>query len=186
MIGVQDLRKGTTFLDDDGNLFVVLDFAHNKQGRGNATINIKARNLRTGANVQKNYQSGARVNDVRLETKKVQYLYKDGDNYVFMDQETYEQPSLSEEVLSEHSQWLKEGITVELLVYNDEPLDVQLPTTVDLVVTETAPSFKGNTASGGGKPATLETGAVVQVPFFVNVGDTVRVNTDSGEYLTRV
>lgn len=186
MIGVQDLRKGTTFLDDDGNLFVVLDFAHNKQGRGNATINIKARNLRTGANVQKSYQSGGRVNDVRLETKKVQYLYKDGDNYVFMDQETYEQPSLSEEVLSEHSQWLKEGTSVELLVFEDEALDVQLPTTVDLVVTETAPSFKGNTASGGGKPATLETGAVVQVPFFVNVGDTVRVNTESGEYLTRV
>lgn len=186
MIGVQELRKGTTFIDDDGNLFVVLDFAHNKQGRGNATINLKARNLRTGSNVQKNYQSGARVQDVRLETKKVQYLYKDGDNYVFMDQETYEQPALSEEVLSEHAQWLKEGTTVELLVYEDEALDVQLPTTVDLIVSETAPSFKGNTASGGGKPATLETGAVVQVPFFVNVGDTVRVNTDSGEYLTRV
>jgi elongation factor P len=186
MIGVQDLRKGTTFLDDDGNLFVVLDFAHNKQGRGNATINIKARNLRTGANVQKSYQSGGRVQDVRLETKKVQYLYKDGENYVFMDQETYEQPQLSEEVLSDHAQWLKEGTTVELLVYEEEPLDVELPTTVDLVVTDTAPSFKGNTASGGGKPATLETGAVVQVPFFVNTGDTVRVNTESGEYLTRV
>lgn len=186
MIGVQDLRKGTTFLDDDGNLLVVLDFAHNKQGRGNATINLKTRNLRTGSNTQISYQSGKRVNDVSLETKNVQYLYKDGDNYVFMDQETYEQPVLSDDVLADHAQWLKEGTTVELLVYNDEPLDVKLPTTVDLVVTETAPSFKGNTASGGGKPATLETGAVVQVPFFVNVGDTVRVNTDSGEYLTRV
>lgn len=186
MIGVQDLRKGTTFLDDDGNLFVVLDFAHNKQGRGNATINLKARNLRTGSTTQISYQSGKRVNDVSLETKKVQYLYKDGDNYVFMDQETYEQPVLSEDVLSEHARWLKEGTNVELLVYNDEALDVQMPTTVDLVVTDTAPSFKGNTASGGGKPATLETGAVVQVPFFVNTGDTVRVNTDSGEYLTRV
>lgn len=186
MIGVQDLRKGTTFLDEDGNLLVVVDFAHNKQGRGNATINLKTRNLRTGANTQMSYQSGKRVNDVSLETKKVQYLYKDGDNYVFMDQETYEQPVLSEEVLSEHARWLKEGTNVELLVYNDEALDVQMPTTVDLVVKETAPSFKGNTASGGGKPATLETGAVVQVPFFVNTGDTVRVSTASGEYLTRV
>lgn len=186
MIGVQDLRKGTTFIDDDGNLFVVLDFAHNKQGRGNATINIKARNLRSGANTQKSYQSGGRIQDVRLETKKVQYLYKDGDNFVFMDQETYEQPALSEAVIGDHAQWLKEGTTVELLVYNDEALDVQLPTTVDLKVTETAPSFKGNTASGGGKPATLETGVVVTVPFFVNTGDTVRVNTESGEYLTRV
>lgn len=186
MIGVQDLRKGTTFVDDDGNLFVVLDFAHNKQGRGNASINIKARNLRTGSNTQKSYQSGGRVQDVRLETKKVQYLYKDGNNYVFMDQETYEQPALSETVIGDHAQWLKEGTTVELLVYNEEALDVQLPTTVDLKVTETAPAFKGNTASGGGKPATLETGVVVTVPFFVNTGDTVRVNTDSGEYLTRV
>jgi elongation factor P len=103
-----------------------------------------------------------------------------------MDQDTYEQPALPEDVLREHAQYLKEGTTLELLVYEDEPLDIQLPTTVDLVVTETAPSFKGNTASGGGKPATLETGAVVTVPFFVNVGDTVRVNTASGEYLTRV
>ena len=186
MIGVQDLRKGTTFIDDDGNLFVVLDYQHNKQGRGNATINIKARNLRTGSTIQKNFQSGGRVKDVRLETKKVQYLYKDGDHYVFMDQDTYEQPMLTAETLGDHAQWLKEGTTVELLVYEDEPLDVELPTTVDLVVTDTAPSFKGNTASGGGKPATLETGAVVNVPFFVNTGDTVRVNTESGEYLTRV
>ena len=186
MIGVQDLRKGTTFIDDDGNLFVVTDFSHNKQGRGNATINIKARNLRSGANVQKSYQSGGRVQDVRLETKKVQYLYKDGDNFVFMDQETYDQPTLSQDLLGEHAKWLKEGVNVELLVYEEEPLDVQLPTTVDLIVSDTAPSFKGNTASGGGKPATLETGAVVQVPFFVNTGDTVRVNTESVEYLTRV
>lgn len=186
MIGVQDLRKGTTFLDDDGNLFVVTDFSHNKQGRGNATINIKARNLRTGSNVQKSFQSGGKVQDVSLETKKVQYLYKDGNNFVFMDQETYEQPALSEDVIGEHSQWLKEGVNVELLVYQEESLNLQLPTTVDLIVSETAPAYKGNTASGGGKPATLETGAVVQVPFFVNTGDTVRVNTESGEYLTRV
>ncbi len=186
MIGVQDLRKGTTFIDDDGNLFMVLDYQHNKQGRGNATINIKARNLRTGATIQRSFQSGGRVQDVRLETQKVQFLYKDGDHYVFMDQETYEQPVLSEEVLGEHAQWLTEGITLELLTYEGQPIDVELPTTVDLKVVETAPAFKGDTASGGGKPATLSTGAVVTVPFFVATGDTVRVDTRTGEYVTRV
>lgn len=186
MIGVQELRKGTTFIGDDGNLYSVLEYQHNKQGRGNATINIKARNLRTGATVQVNFQSGKRVQDVRLETQKVQYLYKDGEHYVFMDQETYEQPALSDELLGEHAQYLKEGITVELLTYEGQPIDVELPTTVDLQVTETAPSFKGDTASGGGKPATTETGAVVQVPFFVSTGDTIRVDTRTGEYVTRV
>lgn len=186
MIGVQDLRKGTTFVDDDGNLYSVLEYAHNKQGRGNATINIKARNLRTGATVQKSFQSGGRVQDVRLETQKVQYLYHDGDNYIFMDNETYEQPVLSEELLGDHAHWLKEGVTLELLTYDGQAIDVELPTTVDLKVTETAPSFKGDTASGGGKPATLETGAVVTVPFFVQVGDSVRVDTRTGGYVTRV
>lgn len=186
MIGVQELRKGTTYIDDDGNLFVVLEYAHNKQGRGNATINIKARNLRTGATIQKNFQSGGRVQDVRLETQNVQYLYKDGSNFVFMDTDTYEQPILTEELMGEHAQYLKEGVNVELLTYEGQPIDVELPTTVDLKVTETAPAFKGDTASGGGKPATLETGAVVNVPFFVNSGDIVRVDTRTGTYVTRV
>ncbi len=186
MIGVQDLRKGTTFIDDDGNLFVVLEYAHNKQGRGNATINIKARNLRTGATVQKSFQSGGRVQDVRLETQKVQYLYRDGDNYIFMDQETYEQPTLSKDMLGDDAKWLTEGINVELLTYEGQPIEIELPTTVDLKVVDTAPAFKGDTASGGGKPATLSTGAVVTVPFFVSTGDTVRVDTRTGEYVTRV
>jgi elongation factor P len=186
MIGVQDLRKGTTFVDDDGNLFVVLDYQHNKQGRGNATINIKARNLRTGATIQRSFQSGGRVQDVRLETQKVQYLYKDGDNYVFMDNETYEQPVLSDELMGEHSQWLTEGIVVELLTYEGQPIDVELPTTVDLEVVETPPAYKGDTASGGGKPATLSTGAKVNVPYFIASGDKIRVDTRTGEYVTRV
>jgi elongation factor P len=186
MIGVQDLRKGTTFIDDDGNLFQVLDFQHNKQGRGNATINIKARNLRTGATISKSFQSGSRVQDVRLETKRVQYLYHDGNNYVFMDQETYEQPAISEDMLGEHAQWLTPDIVVELLTYEDQPIDIELPTTVDLQVVDTAPSYKGDTASGGGKPATLSTGAKVTVPYFVSVGDKVRVDTRTGEYVTRV
>lgn len=186
MIGVQDLRKGTTFVDDDGNLYVVLDYLHNKQGRGNATIKTKLRNLRTGSTIEKNFQSGGRVQDVRLDTHQVQFLYRDGDLFHFMDTETYDQPVLSAETLGEHAEFLKEGTTVELLAYEGSPIDVQLPTTVDLKVTETAPGYKGDTASGGGKPAKLETGVTVTVPFFVNVGDTVRVDTRTGDYVTRV
>ena len=186
MIGVQDLRKGTTFVDDDGNLYMVLDYLHNKQGRGNATIKTKLRNLRTGATTERSFQSGGRVQDVRLDTQTVQYLYRDGDLYHFMDTETYEQPVLSSELLGEHADYLKEGMNVEVLVYEGQPIDIQLPTTVDLKVVETAPGYKGDTASGGGKPARLETGVTVTVPFFVNVGDTVRVDTRTGDYVTRV
>ncbi len=186
MIGVQDLRKGTTFVDDDGNLYMVLDYLHNKQGRGNATIKTKLRNLRTGSTIDKSFQSGSRVRDVRLETQQVQFLYRDGESFTFMDTETYEQPVLPEEMLGEHAQYLKEGTTVELLTYEGKPIDIELPTTVDLRVVETPPGVKGDTASGGGKPAKLETGASLTVPFFVNTGDTVRVDTRTGAYVTRV
>ena len=186
MIGVQDLRKGTTFVDDDGNLYRVLDYQHVKQGRGNATIKTKLRNVRTGATIDKNFQSGGRVQDVRLEHQTVQYLYSDGEAYHFMNTATYEQPIISADMLGDSAQFLKENIMVELLTYEDKPIEIELPTTVDLKVTETAPGYKGDTASGGGKPATLETGVVVTVPFFVNVGDTVRVDTRDGSYVTRV
>lgn len=186
MIGVQDLRKGTTFVDDDGNLYVVLDYSHNKQGRGNATIKTKLRNLRTGATIDKSFQSGGRVQDVRLDTHQVQFLYRDGELYYFMDTETYEQPALNADLLGAHAGFLKEGGTAELLMYEGQPIDVELPTTVDLKVVETAPGYKGDTASSGGKPATLETGVVVTVPFFINVGNTLRVDTRTGEYVTRV
>ncbi len=186
MLGVQDLRKGTTFIDDDGNLYQVLDYLHNKQGRGNATIKTKLRNLRTGSTIEKSFQSGSRVQDVRLDTHSVQFMYRDGDLYHFMDTETYDQPALSADILGDHAQFLKEGTTVELLTYDGQPIDVELPTTVDLKVVETAPGYKGDTASGGGKPAKLETGVSVTVPFFVNTGDTVRVDTRTGGYVTRV
>ena len=186
MIGVQDLRKGTTFIDEDGNLYKVLEYQHVKLGRGNAVIKTKLRNIKTGATVDKNFQSGGRVQDVRLDHHNVQYLYSDGEAYHFMDVETYEQPALSKEILGDAAKFLKENVTVELLTYEGQPIEVELPTTVDLKVAETAPGFKGDTASGGGKPATLETGVVVTVPFFVSVGDTVRVDTRDGSYVTRV
>jgi elongation factor P len=186
MIGVQDLRKGTTFIDDDGNLYKVLDYQHVKQGRGNAVIKTKLRNIKTGATIDKNFQSGGRVQDVRLDHHQVQYLYNDGEAYHFMDVETYDQPVLSKEILGNTASYLKESVTVELLTYEGQPIEIEMPTTVDLKVKETGPGFKGDTASGGGKPATLETGVVVTVPFFVNVGDTVRVDTRDGSYVTRV
>jgi len=186
MIGVQDLRTGTTFVDDDGNLYKVLEYQHVKLGRGNAVIKTKLRNLRTGATIERTFQSGGRVQDVRLDHHTVQYLYTDGENYHFMDVQTYDQPILSKEMLGDAVGYLKENIQVELLTYDGQPIDVELPTTVDLKVVETAPGYKGDTASGGGKPATLETGIVITVPFFVNIGDTVRVDTRDGSYVTRV
>ena len=186
MIGVQELRKGTTFIDDDGNLYKVLDYQHVKQGRGNATIKTKLRNVKTGSTIDKNFQSGGRVQDVRLDRHTVQDLYNDGTTYHFMDTETYEQQAISEELLGDSAKFLKENIIAELSTYDGQPIEVELPTTVDLKVSDTAPGYKGDTASGGGKPATLETGVVVTVPFFVNIGDTVRVDTRDGSYVTRV
>lgn len=186
MIGVQDLRKGTTFIDEDGNLYKVLEYQHVKQGRGNAVIKTKLRNVKTGSTTDKNFQSGGRVQDVRLDHQNVQYLYNDGEHYTFMNTETYDQPVLDKDLLGDSVSFLKENIMVELLSYEGQPIEVQLPTTVDLKVADTAPGYKGDTASGGGKPATLETGVVVTVPFFVNAGDTVRVDTRDGTYVTRV
>ncbi|HEX7593765.1 MAG TPA: elongation factor P [Anaerolineae bacterium] len=167
-------------------MYKVLDYQHVKQGRGNATIKTKLRNIKTGGTLDKNFQSGGRVQDVRLDRHTVQYLYNDGTTYHFMDTETYEQPALSAELLGDAAKFLKENIMAELSTYEGQPIEVELPTTVDLKVTDTAPGYKGDTASGGGKPATLETGVVVTVPFFVNVGDTVRVDTRDGSYVTRV
>jgi elongation factor P len=185
MIGVQELRKGATF-EMDGQLYRVLEATHNKQGRGNATIRTRLRNLRTGAIFEHNFQSGGRVNDIRLDHETFQYLYHDGDLYHFMNVETYEQAALIGETLGDAVQWLTDGMTVEMEMYDAEPINVELPTTVDLEVVEAAPGFKGDTATGGGKPAKLATGVMVQVPFFVEVGDLVRVDTRTGNYVTRV
>ncbi len=186
MIGVQELRKGTTFIDDDGNIYRVLEYQHVKMGRGNAVIKTKLRNVKSGSTVDKNFQSGGRVQDIRLDHHTVQYLYNDGAMYHFMDTETYEQPAIAANLIGESAQFMKENINVELLTYDGQPIEVELPTTVDLKVIEAAPGFKGDTASGGGKPAKLETGVSITVPFFVNVGDTVRVDTRDGSYVTRV
>ena len=185
MIGVTALRKGVTF-ELDGQLYRVLEYEHYKPGRGNAVIRTKLRNLRTGAVIDKNFLSGDRVQDVRLDHHTVQYLYRDGDLYYFMDTETYEQPALTGEALGDAVNYLKEGVTLELSLFEGKPIDIELPVTVELLVVDAPMAIAGDTATGATKPVTTETGLKVTVPLFVNQGDTIRVDTRTGGYLTRV
>jgi len=185
MIDVNELRKGVTF-EFDGNLFKVVEYAHHKPGRGNATIRIKARNLKTGANIEKTFQSGDRVEEARLDFHNVQYLYNDGDNYYFMDQETFEQPGIPKDVLGDSVGFLKEGMECKLTFYKGEPLDIELPTSIDLKVVRAEIAVRGDTATGVTKKVRVETGVDVQVPNFVKEGDTIRVDTRDGSYVTRV
>ncbi|MDP2976346.1 MAG: elongation factor P [Anaerolineales bacterium] len=184
MIDVNDLRKGVTF-EHDGMLFRVLEYSHNKPGRGNATIRIKARNLRSGTTLEKTFQSGDRVQDVRLDYHDVQYLYTDGELYHFMDNVTFEQPAVKSELAGEYAGFLKEGMEVKLTFYDGEAIDIELPTSVDLKVVSAEASVRGDTATGVVKKVVTETGLEVQVPNFVSVGDTIRVDTRNGSYLTR-
>jgi elongation factor P len=185
MIDVNDLRKGVTF-ELDGNLWRVLEYSHHKPGRGNATIKIKARNLRSGATLEKTFISGSQVQDARLDFHNVQYLYNDGDNFYFMDQETFEQPGIPKSILGDSAGFLTEGMECKLTFYNGEPLDVELPLSVDLKVVYAEVSVRGDTATGVTKKVKTETGVEVQCPNFVKVGDTIRVDTRTGDYLTRV
>jgi elongation factor P len=185
MIDVNDLRKGVTF-ELDGNLYKVLDYSHNKSGRGNATIRIKARNLLTGANIEKTFSSGQTIQDVSLDFHNVSFLYSDGDFYHFMDNETFDQPAIKGEALGDDAKYLKEGMEVKLTFYNGKPLDMELPTSVDLKVVEAEMAIRGDTATGVTKKVKTETGLEVQCPQFVNVGDTIRVDTRTGGYVTRV
>jgi elongation factor P len=174
-----------TFQVDD-QLWKVLEYDHYKPGRGGALIRTKLRNLRTGSTVNRTFLSGDRVQDVRLEAVTVQYLYSDGDMYHFMNTETYEQPALRKEVLADVIPYLKEGLTIDIEMHEGEPIDIQLPITVELKVVDAPPGYAGDTATNASKEVTLETGMRLQAPLFVNTGDTVRVDTRTGEYLTRV
>lgn len=185
MIDVNDLRKGVTF-EYDNQLYKVVDYHHNKTGRGNATIRVKARNLRTYSNIEMTFNSGERIQDVRLEYHNVQFLYTDGDLFHFMDMETFEQPAISADLIGDSSKFLKEGVEVKLTFFDSEPLDVELPTTIDLKVVKAEDAVRGDTATGVTKKVEVETGAEVNTPSFVNVGDTIRIDTRTGEYVTRV
>ena len=185
MIDVNELRKSVTFTMD-GNLYKVIDYQHHKPGRGKAVIRTKLRNLRSGATIDKNFISGDRVQDARLEHQTVQYLYRDEDFYYFMDVETFEQFPLPDAVLEDAKPYLIENMEIELSSYESEPLDVELPITVDLRVVEAPPGFAGDTASGATKEVTLETGLKLQVPLFIEESDVLRVDTRDGRYVTRV
>ena len=184
MIDTGDVRKGMT-MEFDGRLVKVVDFAHNKQGRGSAQLRMTLRDLRTGSLTQHSVQAGAKFASVRLERQHVQYLYHDGEHYHFMDIESFEQFALDESTVSEAMKYLKENDVADLLTHEGSPIDIELPTSVTLTVAETDPGLKGDTASGGTKPATMETGVVVSVPLFINVGDKLRVDTRTGDYIER-
>jgi elongation factor P len=184
MISVNDFRTGLT-IEVDGGIWRVLEFQHVKPGKGAAFVRSKLRNLRTGAIQEKTFRAGEKVARAQIDTRKMQYLYANGDQHVFMDTESYEQIELTSKQIEYELKFLKENMEVYIMMYQGETIGIELPNTVELTVTETEPGIKGDTASGGSKPATLETGLVVQVPFFVNVGDVIIVNTSDGSYVSR-
>ncbi|MGJ3239283.1 MAG: elongation factor P [Anaerolineae bacterium] len=186
MIDSNQLRKGTTFTED-GELYKVLDYSHNKTARGGATIKVTVRNLRTGSTTQKTYNSGTKVTDIRLEGNTVQYLYDDGQFLTFMDMQTYEQPQLTRDVFGDDVLYLKENMELKLTSYEGEILDYELPATIDYEVIEVEMAVVGDRANNPQKEITLQTGLKIQAPMFINVGDVVKVNVEKGgEYVTRV
>ncbi|MCB0045857.1 MAG: elongation factor P [Caldilineaceae bacterium] len=185
MAEVQQLRRNNIF-EEDNQLWKVLDHQHIKMARGGATIRLKVRNLRTGSTVEKTYNNGARVNDVRLDTANVQYLYNDGELYYFMNTETFEQIPLTAEALEGILEFMVDNQIVTLESYENEPIDISLPTTVDLEVTWAEAAIAGDTANTPSKQVEVSTGYRLQAPMFVQEGDTIRIDTRDGSYVTRV
>jgi elongation factor P len=184
MISTNDFKTGVT-VEIEGDVFQIVDFQHVKPGKGAAFVRAKIRNLRTGGVVERTFNAGEKIPKARIDRREVQYLYNDGTDYNFMDMESYDQMTLSRDDLGDAIKYLKENMTIKLLLFQGKSMGVDLPNFVELEVTETEPGIKGDTASGGTKPATLETGYVVQVPFFINVGDVLQIDTRSGQYLKR-
>jgi elongation factor P len=185
MISTGELRKGVA-IELDGDLWQILDYHHIKMGRGSAQVRITLRNIKRGQTIERSFQAGTKWPRAQMERRPVQFLYRDGDDFHFMDTDSYDQFMLTADQLGEATQYLKDGMTVDRTAYQGETIGIELPVTVDLAVRETEPGFAGDTQTGARKPATTETGLVVQVPIFVNEGDTIRVDTRTGEYQTRV
>ncbi len=185
MISTNDFRTGLT-IEVEGDVYTVVDFQHVKPGKGSAFVRSKLKNLRTGAVIERTFRAGEKLPRAHLERKEMQYLYREGDSYVFMDNETYEQVSLTTEQLGDNVKYLKENMNIYLLTYGGNLIGVELPNFVELEVVAADPGVRGDTATGGTKSATLETGLAIQVPLFVEVGDVIRVDTRTGEYLERV
>ena len=185
MISTNQFRNGN-HIDVDGTIFKILEFQHVKPGKGGAFVRTRLRRASDGAVIDRTFRAGEKFRSVRTEVRRMQFLYRDGSDAHFMDAESYEQLTVPEHTISEGLRWMRDSEQVDVLYIDGQPADVQLPSAIDLAVTETEPGLRGDTASGGGtKPAVLETGTRIQVPLFVDVGDVVRVDTRSGEYVSR-
>ena len=185
MISTGELRKGAA-IELDGELWQILDYHHIKMGRGSAQVRITLRNIKRGQTIERSFQAGTKWPRAQLDRRPVQFLYRDGDDFHFMENETYEQFHLTADQLGDAALYLKDGMTLDRTSYQGDTIGVELPVTVDLQVVETEPGFAGDTQTGARKPATTDTGLVVQVSIFVSEGDTIRVDTRTGEYQTRV
>lgn len=184
MISVNEFKNGLT-IEFNNDLWRIVEFQHVKPGKGSAFVRSKLKSLRTGAVQEYTFRSTAKVETAEISTRSMQYLYNDGSSYVFMGTETYEQLEVPNSQIDEEAKYLKENMIVNVISHNGETLGLDLPNTVDLEVVDTEPGIRGDTSSGGGKPATMETGLVVNVPFFINVGDVLTINTSDGSYVSR-
>ena len=185
MISTNDFHTGLT-IELDGTVYSVEEFEHSKSGRGGAFVRTKLRNLEKGNVIQKTFRAGKKVERAHVEKRKMKFLYWDGENYVFMDNETYDQIELSKDQLGDKINYIKENSDINVIMHGDHPLDIDLPTFVELEVKQTEPGIKGDTVSGGNKPATMETGLVIKVPLFIEEGDIIKIDTRTDEYVERV
>lgn len=184
-ISTNDLKNGISLLLDNG-LFTVIEFQHVKPGKGGAFVRTKLRNLRNGNVIEKTFNAGIRVEQAILDKRDMQFLYKDGEDFVFMDTETYDQMTVAPVALGDAADYLIESATAVMALFGDEIVSVEIPASVELSIADTEPGLQGDRVSGARKPATLQTGKVIQVPLFVVIGDKVKVDTRSGDYITRV
>lgn len=185
MYSTADFKKGLK-IEFNGEPYEIIDFQHVKMGRGGAIVRTKMKNLKTGYIMENTFRSGEKVERPNLEEKEMQFLYKSDKDYVFMDNETYEQFTISEDLVGDSKDYLLENMNVRILFFQGNPIGIDLPTFVEIKVVETVPGIKGDTVSGGSKPAKLETGATIQVPLFINEGDVIKIDTRTGTYIERV
>ena len=185
MIDTSDFRNGLSIILDN-EIYQIVEFQHVKPGKGGAFVRTRLKNLRTNSTLEKTFRAGEKMEQAILDRRPMQYLYSTGDAYVFMDQEDYDQIEIQAQHLGDQAKYLKENMEVQVLTHNSEVLDVDIPITLELEVVETDPGLRGDTASGGSKPAKVETGAVVNVPLFINIGDRIKVDTRTDAYLERV
>jgi len=185
MASTADFRNGFTFIEN-GDLFTIIEFQHVKPGKGGAFVRTKLRNIRTKTVYERTYRSGERFEEARLERRPFEFLYRDGDALVFMDTETYDQIHIDANLLGDSKGFLSENMTCNILFHGEAPIEVEVPTFVELEVARTEPGFKGNTAQNINKPAAVSTGAKVDVPLFIEIGDVIKIDTRTGEYIERV